>query len=293
MGRSVKWAVIPCAGKGTRFLPITKGVAKEMIPIVDRPTLDYIVDELVDSGIENIVFVISKGKDEIKKYYDKDPKYEKELISKGKKEFADAIHKASNKANFYYVIQKKQLGLGHAVLQAKKVIKDNNFVVCCGDDICTYENIAPVKQMIDAFKKVGCKTVVGGQTVPHERINKYGCMDVLKKKFNRTYQLKGIVEKPKIEEATSDLASLGKWVFPSKIFDYIKKTKKGTGGEIQLTDAISNLMKDDEVYFYDFIGRRYDCGDKKEFIKAIIDISLSREDTKKSIRDHIKSLKIR
>ena len=160
---NVKYAVIPCAGKGTRFLPITKGVAKEMCPIVDRPTLDYIVEECLQAGITDIVFVISEGKDDIKKYYSLDEDYEKDLREHGKNEFADIIHKIATKANYHYVIQHEQLGLGHAVLQAKSVVKDDNFVVCCGDDICTYEGDSPVKQLVEAFKKVGGKTVVGGQ----------------------------------------------------------------------------------------------------------------------------------
>ncbi len=286
----VKWAVIPCAGKGTRFLPITKGIPKEMLPIVDRPTLDYIVQELVDSGIENIVFIVSKGKDEIKKYYDVDENYEKELIQEGKEAYAKIIHNVTRKAKFYYVEQKELLGLGHAVLQAKNIIGENNFVVCCGDDICRYNNDAPVKQMIDTFIKFNSCTVVGGQTVEHKNIYKYGCMDVLKQVDERTYMLKGIVEKPKVEEATSDLASLGKWIFNYKIFESIENTPKGRGGEVQLTDAIYNLMKKEPVYFYDFEGKRYDCGDKAGYVEAVIDVALSRDDIKEEILAHIKSL---
>ena len=284
---TVKWAVIPCAGKGTRFLPITKGIPKEMLPIVDRPTLDYIVQELVDSGIENIVFIVSKDKDAIKKYYDRDEEYEKDLINNGKAEYAKTISELSSKAKFYYVEQKELLGLGHAVLQAKEVVGKNNFVVCCGDDICTYKDKPPVKQMVDAFIKFGCHTIVGGQLVEHSQISKYGCMDVLEKSDERTYKLKGIVEKPKVEEATSDLASLGKWIFNYKIFNKIETTPKGKGGEVQLTDAISNLMKEEAVYFYDFVGKRYDCGDKVGFIEAVIDVSLSRDDIKDGVKKHL------
>lgn len=290
MVNNVKWAVIPCAGKGTRFLPITKGIPKEMLPIVDRPTLDYIVQELVDSGIENIVFIVSKGKDEIKKYYDVDEAYEKELCAEGKSAYAKMIHDATHKAKFYYVEQKELLGLGHAVLQAKEVIGNNDFVVCCGDDICTYTGVAPVKQMIDAFNAFGHHTIVGGQTVEHSQISKYGCMDIKNKVADRTYELKGIVEKPKPEEATSDLASLGKWIFNSKIFKMIENTPKGRGGEVQLTDAIFNLMKEEPVYFYDFVGRRYDCGDKVGFIEAVIDVALSRDDIRDGIKEHLKKI---
>lgn len=284
----VKWAVIPCAGHGTRFLPITKGTPKEMCPIVDKPTLDYIVDEVIAGGVENIVFIISEGKDDIKRYYKKDDAYEKELISKGKEKYAELIHKVSHKANFYFVPQTELLGLGHAVLQAKEVIKDNNFIVCCGDDICTYTDVAPDKQLIDAFKECGGHTLVGGQKVAHDQINKYGCMDIKRALSDRLYELKNIVEKPKIEEATSDLASLGKWVFTSKIFEYLEKTPKGKGGEIQLTDAIALLMKDEPVYYYDFIGKRYDCGDKLGYLKAIVDVALSRDDLKDDFKEFLK-----
>lgn len=286
----VKYAVIPCAGKGTRFLPITKGVAKEMCPIVDRPTLDYIVEECLDAGITDIVFVVSRGKDDIKKYYSLDEDYEKDLIASGKKEYADIIHHIATKANFHYVIQEEQLGLGHAVLQAKSVVKDNNFVVCCGDDICTYENSSPVKQLVEAFEKVGEKTLVGGQTVAHENIVKYGSMEVKEKVGDRLYSLSNIIEKPKLEEAPSDLASLGKWVFNSKIFAELENTPKGRGGEIQLTDAIASIMKKEAVYFYDFEGKRYDCGDKLGYLEAIIDVALSRDEFKKGLTEHIKSL---
>lgn len=293
MNNKVSWAVIPCAGKGTRFLPITKGVAKEMLPIVDRPTLDYIVQELVDSGIENIVFIVSKGKDEIKKYYDLDDAYEKELVAAGKADYARMIHEATHKAKFYYVEQKELLGLGHAVLQAKDLVGMNDFVVCCGDDICIYEGDAPVKQMVKSFLENGHHTVVGGQTVKHDQICKYGSMEIDDQIGNRTYKLKGIVEKPNIEDAPSDLASLGKWVFNYKIFESILNTPKGRGGEVQLTDAIFGLMKTEPVYFYDFVGKRYDCGDKLGFIKAVIDVSLSRPDLKEGVLEHIKSINLK
>ena len=288
----VKYAVIPCAGKGTRFLPITKGVAKEMCPIVDKPTLDYIVEECLDAGITDIVFVISKGKDDIKKYYSLDEVYEKDLREHGKDEYADLIHKIATKANFHYVVQYEQLGLGHAVLQAKSVVKNDNFVVCCGDDICTYEGDSPVKQLVKAFEEAGEKTVVGGQKVEHKNIVKYGAMKVEEKLSDRLYKLSGIVEKPKLEEAPSDLASLGKWVFNAHIFDELEKTPRGAGGEIQLTDAIAQLMKKEDVYYYDFVGKRYDCGDKLGYLKAIIDVALARDEFKEGLKDHIKSLKL-
>ena len=289
----VKYAVIPCAGKGTRFLPITKGVAKEMCPIVDRPTLDYIVEECLEAGISDIVFVISEGKEDIKKYYSLDEAYEKDLKEHNKDEYASLIHKIATKAKFHYVIQHEQLGLGHAVLQVKSVVKDDNFVVCCGDDICTYNGDSPVKQLVDAFIKVDGKTIVGGQKVKHENIVKYGAMKVKGQLDERLYELSGIVEKPKIEEAPSDLASLGKWVFNAKIFDELEHTPKGAGGEIQLTDAIAQIMKKEAVYYYDFIGKRYDCGDKLGYLEAIIDVALARDEFKEGLKEHIKSLNIK
>jgi UTP--glucose-1-phosphate uridylyltransferase len=289
----VKWAVIPCAGNGTRFLPITKGIAKEMCPIVDRPTLDYIVQEVIDGGVTDIVLIVSVDKDDIKRYYTYNPEYEQELIAKGKVEAAKLIHEVATKARFHYVTQYELLGLGHAVLQAKKIIGDNNFIVCCGDDICTYKkDEAPAKQLIDAFKRSEGNTIVGGQTVPHENICRYGCMDIKKDCGSHLYELKGIVEKPAIDKATSDLASLGKWVFSPKIFKYLEKTPRGAGGEIQLTDAIALLMKDEPCYFYDFVSKRYDCGDKLGYLTAIIDVALSREDLKEGVIKHIKNLKI-
>jgi len=288
----VKWAVIPCAGLGTRFLPITKGTPKEMCPIVDKPTLDYIVDEIIAGGVENIVIIVSDGKDDIKRYYAKNESLENELVSKGKEKYAKIVHEVSHKANFYFIKQEVLLGLGHAVLQAKEIIKDNNFIVCCGDDICLYDKVAPAKQLIDAFKECNGNTIVGGQKVRHDQIDKYGCMDVKRALSDRLYELNNIVEKPKVEEATSDLASLGKWVFNSKIFEYLEKTPRGKGGEIQLTDAIALLMKDEPVYYYDFIGTRYDCGDKLGYLKAIVDVALSRDDLGKDFKEFLKQKKL-
>ena len=288
---NVKYAVIPCAGKGTRFLPITKGVAKEMCPIVDRPTLDYIVDECINGGITDIVFVISKDKDDIKKYYSLDEEYEKELIDSGKKEYASLIHKIATKANYHFVIQHEQLGLGHAVLQAKDIIKDNNFVVCCGDDICLYDGDSPVKQLVNAFLETNGHTIVGGQTVKHEDIVRYGAAAIKNKINMKLFEISKIIEKPKLEEAPSDLASLGKWVFNSKIFEELENTPRGKGGEIQLTDAIESLRHKESVYFYDFIGRRYDCGDKLGYLTAIIDSALKRDEFKEGLKDHIKNIK--
>lgn len=287
MNNEVKYAVIPCAGKGTRFLPITKGVPKEMLNIIDTPTLDYIVDELIAGGITNIIFVISKDKDDIKKYYDRNIEFENDLIANKKEKYAQIIKKNSTKAHFEYCIQHEQLGLGHAVLCAKDLVKDNNFVVCCGDDITTFKGKAPIKELIEAFEKTN-STIVGGQKVPHKDINKYGSMQVEKDLGDGLLKLSNIVEKPDIDKAPSDYASLGKWVFKPNIFKELEHTPKGKGGEIQLTDAIALLMKKEDVYFKEFHGKRYDCGDKLGFLKAIIDVALEREDLGADLLNYLK-----
>lgn len=286
----VEWAVIPAAGRGTRFLPITKGVSKEMLNIVDRPTIDYIVDECLNAGIKNIVFIVSEYKEDIKKYYSEDKKFFDELVTSKKEEYAKIVDDIPKKANFYYCLQKEMKGLGHAVLMAKDVIKDNNFVVCCGDDIVDFDKDSAVKELVDAFKKVNGKTVVGGKKVTLDDISKYGAMDVKERVDENTYLLKGIVEKPKKEEAPSLLASLGKWVFNYKIFEKIENTKPGKGGEIQLTDAIDSLIKEEGAYFYNFSPVRYDCGDKLGYLKAVIHFALKKDEYKNDLLDYFKEI---
>lgn len=288
----VEWAVIPAAGRGTRFLPITKGVSKEMLNIVDRPTIDYIVDEVLDAGIKNIVFVVSPYKDDIKKYYSHDELFYQEMIDHNKKEYAEILDSIPKKGNFYYVNQYEMLGLGHAVLQAKEIIKDNNFVVCCGDDITDFKKgESPIKELIEAFERVGGKTIVGGKTVKHEDIVKYGCMDIDKKIEEGLYSLKGIVEKPSLEEATSDFASLGKWVFNPSIFDAIENAGRGKGNEIQLTDAIEYLRKKEGAYYKEFKATRYDCGDKLGYLKAVINFGFKNKEYKEELIKFIEDKK--
>lgn len=286
---NVEYAVIPCAGLGTRFLPITKGSSKEMLNIIDRPSVDYIVDECVDSGIKNIVFIISEGKDDLIKYYKENKALEEDLLKKGKDEYVKMLRKINSKANYYFVYQKELLGLGHAVLQAKNIIKDNNFVVCCGDDVNTYDKVAPIAQLIEAFKNTNGSIIVGGQKIEGKDISKYGCMDVKEFINKDLVLLKNIIEKPKFEEAPSDLASLGKWVFNSNIFSYLEKTPLGKGGEIQLTDAIALAIKEENVYFKSYEGKRYDCGDKLGYLKAIVDFALSRDEFKEDFLNYIKT----
>lgn len=285
----VNYGVIPCAGRGTRFLPITKGSSKEMLNIVDRPTVDYIVDEMLEAGIENIVFIISKEKQDLIKYYTKDKKFEDELVNAKKLEYLKIIKEIPMKANFYFVEQKEMRGLGDAVLCAKKIVKDNNFAVCCGDDIVDYEGYeAPLKEMIRNFKKVKGHTIVGGQTVSLDVMHKYGCVDVKEKISEDLILMKGMVEKPTKEEITSNYASLGKWVFNSHIFEELEHTPLGKGNELQLTDAIALLMKKEDVYYTPFKGVRYDCGDKLGYLKAIVNYALKRDEFKEEFKEYLK-----
>lgn len=287
----VKYAVIPAAGRGTRFLPITKGVSKEMINIVDRPTIDYIVDECLNAGITNIVFIVSPYKNDIKKYYSEDKEFSDELKKNNKIEYQKIVDGIPKKATFYYVNQYEMKGLGDAVYQAKEVVGKNNFVVCCGDDIVDFNKDSAVKEMVEAFKRVGGKTIVGGQEVKREDIHKYGCMDIEKEVEKGIYSLKGIKEKPKTEEATSLFASLGKWVFNYKIFDEIKNTKPGVGGEIQLTDAIENLRAKEGAYFASFTPKRFDCGDKLSYLKAVIHFAFKNDEYKEELLKFIEEEK--
>lgn len=285
----VNYGVIPCAGRGTRFLPITKGSSKEMLNIVDRPTVDYIVDEMLEAGITNIVFIVSKEKNDLIKYYTEDKKFEEEMLKANKLDYLKVLKDIPKKATFYFVEQKEMRGLGDAVLCAREVIKDNNFAVCCGDDIVDFDGVeAPLKLMVNNFKKVDAHTIVGGQKVSLDVISKYGCMDIKEKLSDDLYSLKGIIEKPKKEEITSDLASLGKWVFNSKIFDALEKTPLGKGNELQLTDAIAVLMKEEEVYYTPFEGVRYDCGDKLGYLKAIVNYALKRDEFKNEFKEYLK-----
>lgn len=290
MNNKVEWAVIPAAGRGTRFLPITKGVSKEMLNIVDRPTIDYIVDECINADIKNIVFIVSDDKEDIKKYYSEDKKFYDELMKNNKTEYASIVSSIPKKANFYYAYQKEMKGLGHAVLMAKDIIKDNNFVVCCGDDIVDFDKTSAVKELVDAFIQNNNLTVVGGKKVSEDDISKYGAMDIDKKIDEKTFFLKGIVEKPKKEEAPSLYASLGKWVFNSKIFEKIENTKPGKNGEIQLTDAIYSLIKEEGAIFYEFDPIRYDCGDKLGYLKAVIHFALKHDEYKNELLKYFKEI---
>ncbi len=290
--RNVRKAVIPAAGLGTRFLPATKAIPKEMLPLVDIPTIQYIVKEAVASGIEEILIITNSNKHCMENHFDRSYELENRLLESNKQEEYNMICDIAEMANIYYVRQKEPKGLGHAILCAKSFIGEEPFAVLLGDDVVENGDGAPaLKQLIDVYNKVQA-SVVGVQTVPDEDVSKYGIVEPEKGESveNRQVKLRSMVEKPKMEAAPSNMAVLGRYVLTPEIFDYLETQKPGAGGEIQLTDAIKNLMISQSVYAYDFEGIRYDVGDKFGFIKATIEYALEREELKDKLQAYLKEL---
>jgi len=280
----VRKAIIPAAGLGTRFLPATKAMAKEMLPIVDIPTIQMIVQEAVDSGIEQIIIVINDSKEVIENHFHYHKELEQKLKDTGKFEQAQLIRDIADMADIYFVRQKEQLGLGHAIYTARKLIGDEPFAIMLGDDLVYNDDYPALKQLIDAYDQTQ-SSVVGVQTVSKEDVSKYGVISIEQTDESnlRLHKMNGMVEKPSVEEAPSQMAVLGRYVLTPKIFEILANQKPGKGNEIQLTDAIDTLMQSESVYAYDFEGIRYDIGDKFGFVKAIIDYSLRRDD----LRDEV------
>lgn len=283
----VKKAVIPAAGLGTRFLPATKAMPKEMLPIVDTPTIQYIIEEAVKSGIEDIIIVTGRTKRSIEDHFDKAYELETELEKSGKKELIKIVQDISNMANIYYVRQKEAKGLGHAIHCAKTFIGNEPLAVLLGDDIVK-SDIPCLKQMIDVYDKYG-STILGVQSVAPDDVSKYGVVKC-EKTEDRIYKVSDMVEKPKKEDAPSNIAILGRYIISPKIFECIEKTGAGAGGEIQLTDALRLLAKSEDIYAYDFIGRRYDVGNKMGFLEATVEFALSRDDLKDEFTDYLKKI---
>lgn len=282
--KKVRKAVIPAAGLGTRFLPATKGLPKEMLPIIDKPTLLYQVEEAVNAGCEEVILIISKAKEDIKKFFVREESYEEYLRSKGQNEFADEIKRIATLCKITYVYQNEMKGLGHAILCTKDAIGDEPFLVILGDDLVINKNGPTAsEQLIEAYNKTG-KSILGVQKVSLEATKKYGIVDPISEE-GRLILMKGMVEKPS-SNPPSLYAALGRYVITSDIFDLLEKTEPGKGGEIQLTDALKRL---DKIYAYDFEGTRYDCGDKFGYVTAIIDLALDREDLREKTLNFIKN----
>lgn len=278
----IRKAVIPAAGYGTRFLPATKSMPKEMLPIIDKPTIQYIVEEAVKSGITDILIITNSQKSSIENYFDRSWELEGFLKHRGKIEELELVKEISNIANIYSVRQKEQKGLGHAILCAKSFVGDEPFAVLLGDDIVDNDRSPAIRQLIKEYEKTN-SSIVGVQKVPFYDLNKYGIIDPVDKN-NKLMELKGIVEKPK-ENAPSNYAVLGRYILTPSIFDLLETQSEGVGGEIQLTDAISRLIEEEKVYAYEFSGRRYDVGTKRGYLEATVDFALKREDLKEDMED--------
>ncbi|NIO48927.1 MAG: UTP--glucose-1-phosphate uridylyltransferase GalU [Candidatus Aminicenantes bacterium] len=282
----IKKALIPAAGFGTRFLPATKSQPKEMLSVVDKPLIQYGVEEAVQSGIESIGIVISRGKSSIEDYFDRSPELEQFLEEKGKVDFLEQVREIASLAEFFYIRQKKALGLGHAILMGESYIGQEPFAVLLPDDI--FDCPTPcTKQLMDAYSELKSSIIVLGR-VDEEGTKKYGIVKP-KKISDRVYQVEDMIEKPGPERAFSDLGILGRYIFHPEIFEAIKKTDPDKGGEIQITDAIKILLKTKPVYGYLFEGKRYDAGDKLGFLEASIDLALKRPEFGQKLRKYLKS----
>ncbi|TYP70283.1 UTP--glucose-1-phosphate uridylyltransferase GalU [Paenibacillus methanolicus] len=268
--KKVKKAIIPAAGMGTRFLPATKAMPKEMLPIVDKPTIQYIVEEAIESGIEDIIIVTGKGKRAIEDHFDSAFELEYSLMEKGKIDLLKEVQKSS-RVEIHYIRQKEAKGLGHAVWCARNFIGDEPFAVLLGDDIVVAEKPC-TKQLIEQYEQVS-KSVIGVQAVSIEQTERYGIVDPLET-IGRLCAVSNFVEKPKLGTAPSNLAIMGRYILTPQIFDYLEKQETGAGGEIQLTDAIQKLNVSQGVYAYDFEGTRYDVGEKLGFITTTLDFAL-------------------
>jgi UTP--glucose-1-phosphate uridylyltransferase len=282
----VRKAVIPAAGLGTRLLPATKAVPKEMLPILDKPAIQYIVEEAVEAGIEEILIITNRGKDAIENHFDISYELEKHLEEKNNQEMLEILKPISKMAKIFFIRQQSPNGLGHAVGMAKEFIKDEPFAVLLGDDLFYHEEKNCLKSLIDIYDREK-KSVFALMQVPLEDVNKYGIISGNKVEDN-LYNVKGLIEKPSPMEAPTNLAVMGRYVFTSKIFEMIEETKPGKGGEIQLTDAMYKLLAFQGMFGYIFDGKRYDTGNLLGYLKTIVDYALRREEISESFMEFLK-----
>ena len=280
----VRKAIIPAAGLGTRFLPATKAQPKEMLPIVDKPTIQYIIEEAVASGIEEILIIIGRNKKSIEDHFDKSVELEMELEKAGKQEMLELVRGISDMVDIHYIRQKEPRGLGHAIHCAKSFVGNEPFAVMLGDDVVDSE-VPCLKQLIDCFNEYKT-TILGVQTVAPENVDKYGIVDGIHIE-DRVYKVKRLVEKPAIEESPSNVAILGRYIITPQIFEILENTKPGKGNEIQLTDALETLIRNEAMYAYDFEGRRYDVGDKLGFLQATVEFALKREELREDFIEYL------
>ena len=293
MPMRVRKAVFPAAGLGTRFLPATKAQPKEMLPIVDKPIIQYGVEEALAAGCDQIIIVTGRGKQAIEDHFDVSYELEKMLEERKKTELLKIVHSISDMIHLAYVRQKEALGLGHAVLMARELVGNEAFAVLLADDLIDAKEPC-LKQMIRVFEETQC-SVVATQIVEGKAISAYGVLDVKPAdgRFDgRLFEINNMVEKPKPEQAPSNLAIIGRYILTPRIFEILASTPQGTGNELQLTDALRLLLKEQRIYAYVYEGQRYDAGDKLGFLKATVEYALKRKDLGEPFRDYLKALKL-
>jgi UTP--glucose-1-phosphate uridylyltransferase len=289
VSKTITKAVFPAAGLGTRFLPATKASPKEMMPLVDKPLIQYVVEEAVASGIEEVVMITGRGKRSIEDHFDVAFELEEDLKAKGKHKLLSQVQQINELVTFCYIRQKKALGLGHAVLTAKRIIGDEPFAVLLGDDIID-ARVPALKQMMMVYKRYP-STILAIQKVPKSQTQSYGIIDG-KRIENGIYLVNDLVEKPSPSEAPSNLAIIGRYILTPEIFTTLEHTKPGKGGEIQLTDGIKLLMEKQPVYAYEFEGVRHDAGDKLGFLKATVEFGLKNHEFGQKFRSYLQKLKL-
>lgn len=287
MIKPVRKAVIPAAGLGTRFLPATKATPKEILPIVDKPTIQYIVEEALAAGIEDILVITGRSKRAVEDHFDRSIELEMNLKEHGKEKELEVVRKISD-IRIHYIRQKEPRGLGHAILCAQQFIGDEPFAVLLGDDVVDAK-VPALKQLIDVYEKTG-SSVLGVQEVPLEKVSSYGIVASHATDEPRTFTVSDMVEKPAVEDAPSRLAVLGRYVINPEIFAILEKTEPGRGGEIQLTDALKVLAEQQTMYAYNFEGRRYDVGDKQGFLEATVEMALKRPDLRDKFLTYLQGI---
>ena len=287
--RKIRKAVFPAAGLGTRFLPATKAQPKEMLPLVDKPIIQYVIEEAVASGLTSIIIVTGKGKNAIEDHFDVSYELERHLAARNQRDLLEQVQAISSMINVSYVRQGEQLGLGHAVLMAKDLVGDEPFAVMLGDDII--DSAVPcMRQMVNVFESYG-GPVIGIQQVPKDEISAYGVIDGTPEgDSGRLYRIRDLVEKPKASDAPSDLAIIGRYILTPDIFEELERTPRGAGGEIQLTDGLRQLSRRRPLFGYHFEGVRHDAGNKLGFLKATVEFALKRDDLGGPFREYLKSL---
>ncbi|MCR4842334.1 MAG: UTP--glucose-1-phosphate uridylyltransferase GalU [Eubacterium sp.] len=283
----VRKAIIPAAGLGTRFLPATKAQPKEMLPIVDTPTIQYIIEEAVDAGIEDIIIITGRGKRSIEDHFDRSIELEMELEKTGKNPQLEMVRRIGNLTNLYYVRQKQPLGLGHAVLMAREFVGNEPFAVLLGDDVVVSKQPC-IGQMMDVFEERQA-SVLGVQQVPDSDVSKYGIVDGVSA-GDRLYRVRDMVEKPAMNQAPSNVAVLGRYIITPEIFELLATQEAGKGGEIQLTDALKRLAGQQDMYAYEFKGKRYDVGSKIGFLQANIETALRNDELRADMLDYMADL---